>query len=53
MDEFCSDEKYLKEIKETSELFKLRYKCLPHESPKSESEALEVLKRILAYTFNH
>jgi hypothetical protein len=53
VDEFCSDEEYLKEIKETSELFKLRYKCLPHESPKSESETLEVLKRILAYTFNH
>ena len=37
-DEFCSDEEYLKEIEETSELFKLTYKCLPHESLKSESE---------------
>ena len=52
-DEFCSDEEYLKEIKETSELFKLRYKCLPHESQKNESESLEVLKRNLVYTFNH
>ena len=52
-DEFCSDEEYLKEIEETSELFKLTYKCLSQESPKSESETLEVLKRILAYTFNH
>ena len=53
VDEFCSDVEYLKEIEETSELFKLTYKCLSQESPKSESETLEDIKRNLTYTFNH
>ena len=37
-DEFCSDEEYLKEVEESSEIFKLTHRCLPYESVKSESE---------------
>ena len=37
VDEFCSDEAYQKEVEENSEIFKLTYRSLPHESLKSES----------------
>ena len=53
VDEFCSDEEYLKEVEETFEMFKLTYKCLPYESGKSEKEILEDMKRNLSYTFNY
>ena len=53
VDEFCSDEEYQKEVEENSEIFKLTYRSLPHESFKSESEMKEDLKRNLSYTFNY
>ena len=37
VDEFCSNEEYVKEVEETYEMFKLTYKCLPYESGKSEN----------------
>ena len=43
----------MKEVEDTSEIFKLTYRCLPYDSFKSENEIIEEIKRNLAYSFNY